>query len=363
VGGDEFAIATICEDAKVSAECIAERIIAACKIPVDFKGKQLHFGASIGIALIDRPDLKDLTENADIALYEAKAAGRNRYAFFTPELRAIAENKKRMADDLLWALADDQICAHFQPQVSAHSGALEGVEALARWHHPVSGLILPEVFLPVAEELGLIDEIDAIVLSNTLAMARRLGARGIDLPKVSVNVSYRRLREENLLARLDQLQPWPCRLAFELLETTDYEEEADGFNWILDGLRDRNIEIELDDFGSGRASITTLLKLRPDRIKIDRKIVAAVASEVPEANPLVQAIGEMAKALGIRMTAEGVETELQACVLRSLGCETLQGYLFSPALSEHDLAIWIMRNGRRSVRTRGAVFGQPTALL
>ncbi|MEX0284026.1 MAG: putative bifunctional diguanylate cyclase/phosphodiesterase [Paracoccaceae bacterium] len=349
VGGDEFAIAVVRADALGAAERIAQRIIAACKESIVYDDKELRFGASIGIALTDQADTADLMENADIALYDAKAAGRNRYALFSPELREIAEEKKRLADALLKGLADNQICPHFQPQVAASDGAFVGLEALARWRHPVMGMVSPGVFLPVAEELGLLGEIDEVILCKSLEMAKRLKENGVNIPKVSVNVSYRRLKCNALLKRLEQMRPWPCRLAFELLETIDFDQDADSFAWILDGLRHLGVEIELDDFGSGRASITTLLRLRPDRIKIDRQLVAAVDSEVPGAHPLIKAIGEMGKSIGIQMTAEGIESPVQARVLSRLGCDVFQGFLYSKPLSEPDLVQWIKEHGASCV--------------
>jgi len=347
VGGDEFVIAAICRDAQSRGEAIAEHIIKACQKSFDFNGKELRVGASIGIAVASKPGVSDLMENADIALYEAKTAGRNRYALFTPKLRALAEEKKYMADELLKAFANNQIFPYFQPQVAADDRTFIGVEALARWQHPSMGFVPPEVFLCIAEELGMLSDIDDIILKKSLAMVQRLKAQRIQIPKLSVNVSYRRLKRDGLLDKLAELRPWPCQLAFELLETIDYDQEADSFGWILEGLRELGIEIELDDFGSGRASITTLLRLRPDRIKIDRQLVAAVASEVPGANPLVKAIGQMGKALNIQLTAEGIETEIQAKVLKRLGCNVFQGHLFSQPLCENDLVSWVSQHKSR----------------
>ncbi|GAA3868174.1 EAL domain-containing protein [Celeribacter arenosi] len=351
VGGDEFVIAATFKNAQSAAEIIADRIIKACQESVDFNGQELRFGASIGIALAKNIGIGDLMENADIALYDAKSSGRNRCTLFTPELRAVAEEKKCMADELLRAFADDQIFPHFQPQVSAEDQSLVGVEALARWQHPTMGLVPPDVFLPVAEELGRLGDIDDIILRTSLETVQRLKLQGIQIPKLSVNLSYRRLKAKSLLNQVEDLRPWPCRLAFELLETIDYDQDADSFSWILDKLRDQDIEIELDDFGSGRASITTLLRLRPDRIKIDRQLVSSIAHEDSSANPLVKAICEMGNSLNIEMTAEGVETEAQAKVLKHLGCSVFQGYLFAPALSEQDLSQWLKNYKPRAAWT------------
>ena len=343
VGGDEFAVVLWPVDDRATAEAVAQRIIERCATPVEFDGKPCVFGASVGIATCPDSPLEKLMEDADLALYEAKGAGRNRFAGFTPALRSAAERKKEMADELLAALESGGIVAHFQPQVASADGTLAGLEALARWEHPARGLLSPAAFLDVADDLGVTAEIDAIVLRHALATARALIGAGIVLPKVSVNVSFDRLVQGDLAAELDRAGPLPCRLAFELLETIDFDTTGSTLVWMLDALRDHGVEIEMDDFGSGHASITTLLKLRPGRIKIDRQLVAAMDGPVRGADTLLKAIGDMARALDIGMTAEGVETQAQADRLRELGCDVLQGFLFAPPLSDGDLRDWLAR--------------------
>jgi diguanylate cyclase (GGDEF)-like protein len=345
VGGDEFAVVLCPVDDRATAERIAARIIERCATPVTFEGKPCVFGASVGIATCPDSPLDKLMEDADLALYEAKGGGRNRSALFTPALRSAAERRKEMADELLAALETGGIVAHFQPQVAAADGGLAGLEALARWEHPARGLLSPAAFLDVADDLGVTAEIDAIVLRHALSAARNLIDAGVALPKVSVNVSFDRLMQGDPAAQLEQAGPLPCRLAFELLETIDFDSTGSTLVWILDALRERGVEIEMDDFGSGHASITTLLKLRPGRIKLDRQLVAAMDGPVPGADDLVKAIGDMARALDIGMTAEGVETQAQADRLRALGCDVLQGFLYARPLCEADLRAWLAARG------------------
>jgi len=341
LGGDEFAVVLRAGDAEAAAQETAGRIIAACAEPVVFEERVCRYGCSVGIAVAADGAVDTLTEDADIALYEAKRGGRNRAALFTPALRAAAQERKTLADDLLRGLAAGELVVHFHPQVEAATGRLHGVEALARWQHPVRGLLMPGTFLPIADDLGLTSEIDARVLRQSLGVISALAAEGVVVPKVSVNASYRRLASEQLRAEIRAMTPPPCRLAFELLETIAFDEQNDAFFWTLDALREQGIEIELDDFGSGHASITTLLRLRPGRIKIDRQLVAALGSEVPEAEVLISAICDMARAMDIRLTAEGVETEDQAATLRRLGCDVLQGFLFARPLAAEALRAWI----------------------
>ena len=343
VGGDEFAIVIEAEEVEQVAEGVAARVIEACRVPVVHEGTACHFGASIGIAVGGADGATEgLMEDADIALYAAKAQGRNRAAPFSAAMRRAAEDRKRLADDLLRALeGGDQIRAWYHPQLRAEDGGLAGVEALARWHHPERGVLPPDAFFAIAEDLDVTGEIDTRILREAVGTARWLAARGTALPKLSVNVSYRRLVRAGLAAELGRLAPLPCRVAVELLETIDFDREGEEILWVIDALREQGCEIEIDDFGSGHASLTTLLQLRPERIKIDRALVAAVTRETQDGAPLVRAIADMAHSLGIRLTAEGVETEAQAGALRGLGCDVLQGYLYAPPLERGPLADWL----------------------
>jgi EAL domain-containing protein (putative c-di-GMP-specific phosphodiesterase class I) len=254
----------------------------------------------------------------------------------------MAEERKRIADELMRAMADDQITPFFQPQVASRTRALVGVETLVRWARPDGGITDPSVFLPIAEDLGVMAEIDDIMLVKSFEMVRRMAALGLEIPKISVNVSYRRLADHQLARKLGRAADWPCRVAFELLETIDFDSNSDSLLWRIDEIRERGVEIELDDFGSGRASITTLHKIRPERIKIDRQLVGTVESDLMKESPILKAIGHIAKSMGISMVAEGVETETQVRVLQRIGCDILQGFLFSPALPEADLRRWMI---------------------
>ncbi|MEL7344639.1 MAG: EAL domain-containing protein [Pseudomonadota bacterium] len=350
IGGDEFALLLGGGQCATQdcADTLSARIIAALAEPALWQEKTLNFGACVGIATGTVGDLHRLTLDADIALQSAKSSGRSSAASFTPALRKSVEERKALADEFLHGLRNGEVTAYFQPQVDASTWAPCGAEALVRWSHPTRGVLAPNVFLPIAEDLGLSADVDALVFDEALALAQDAHAAGTPLRKISVNVSYGRLAVLSDLREIFASKPWPCQLSFELLEAIDFDEEASDIAWIVQGLRDLGIGIEIDDFGSGRASLTALLNIRPDRIKIDRRIVGDALKD-DGAKALIAAVGEMARGLGMPMTAEGIETRAQADMMRAAGCDVLQGYFFAKALSRDDFLTWMgAQNGRVS---------------
>jgi len=359
VGGDEFAIVIEAEDAEAAAWDVAERVIAACREPIWFDGRACHYGASIGIAVAaDGVTRSSLMEDADIALYEAKQNGRNRAALYMPALRGAAEDRKRVGDDLRLALKRDEFEPWFQPQVEVRSRRLVGVEALARWRHPTRGVVLPEEFLSTAEELDVADEIDRRIFHGALAAIRKLHARGGAIPKVSFNVSFQRLAHVRLGEAVRSEKPLPCRVAVELLETVGREEDVHQVRALVDDLRAQGIGIEIDDFGSGNASLTTLLHLRPERIKLAHQLVAAATSCGPGATRLLGAIGDMAEALCIGMTAKGVESAEEAAKMAEIGCSVIQGGLVAMPMPIDALETWLAAQaGEPGAPARAAATG------
>lgn len=345
IGGDEFAVVlhgSDTEEVRLRAKGIASRVIAACSAPVPWHGKRLYFGACIGIASGRAGGMSRIPQDADIALHKAKVAGRNRIAVFTPKLRSEVEERKALADELLAGMQRGEMVAYFQPQVDAATEEPIGAEALVRWQHPERGVLAPNVFLPIVEDLGIAADIDQIVFAEALKMAEAAVAAGTPLKKMSVNVSYGRLAALKDLEPVLLSRPWPCQLAFELLEAIDFDGESTGIKWTLDGLREMGISIEIDDFGSGRASLTTLLNIRPDRIKIDRDIVKqSHAANGGGASALIAAIADICRGLDIAITAEGIETEEQARKMRQLGCDVFQGYLYSKPLAPDAFLAWL----------------------
>ncbi|WP_165214887.1 bifunctional diguanylate cyclase/phosphodiesterase [Affinirhizobium pseudoryzae] len=349
IGGDEFVILLrhTADTAEVSE--LANRIISEFRQPMDFDGFSCRCGVSIGIAQANgmRIDARRLLINADIALYRAKAEGRNRFEFFTQNLQAEIITHKRTADELLSAIENGEFTAWYQPQFCADSREMVGVEALVRWNHPYRGIVAPDAFLPIAEDLNVSAVIDQIVLETVLKDQMRWAAAGISVPRVSVNVSSKRLHDESLVSTLETLSITPGRIAFELVESIFLDESEDIVTHNLERIKALGIDIEIDDFGTGHTSIVSLLKLKPKRLKIDRQLVMPIITS-PQERSLVRSIIEIAKSLGVETVAEGVETMEHAALLRNLGCDLLQGYAFARPLPFADFVDGA-RNGFRKV--------------
>lgn len=346
VGGDEFVVLCRrprgCEEEGFSYLTeFAERVIEKVQHPVNHGGHECRIGVSIGIAsdTDSVADPRQLLVHADIALYRAKNRGRNRYQIFNDVLRREIVNHKNTADDILTAIEQGQFLAHYQPQFDANTLEIVGVEALARWNHPAKGLLPPAAFMKIAEEINVVDVIDRMILEQTLADLARWDAQGIAIPKVSVNVSARRLNDDELIGSLRRLPLARGRISFELVESIFLDEQDESIAWNVDLIKDLGIAIEIDDFGTGYASIVSLMKLKPSRLKIDRQLVMPIVQSIPQRH-LVQSIIDIGKSLGIEVLAEGVETMDHARVLKTLGCDALQGYAFARPMSAADVTVF-----------------------
>ncbi|TCP39227.1 EAL domain-containing protein [Rhodovulum marinum] len=348
IGGDEFSVLLAPGLGRNAAEELVERIRTRLAKPMLYNGRQCRFGVSFGIAEIG--DITELGEElqlfADAALYRAKAGGRNRIEFFTPELHHGILEDRRIAAELQEALERDQFVPFFQPQVSAADGSLVGVETLLRWNHPEKGLLAPDAFMRVAEQLRIVPEIDRLMMEKSRTALARWRSRGVRVPKISFNVSSGRMHDPDVVSLAREMVAEQTNVTFELLESILVEEESDAFRFHLDMIREAGIDIEIDDFGSGHASIIGLMEIAPSALKIDRRIVAPVAHDDRSCN-LLLAIVEIAETLCISTIAEGVETEEQADIIRKSGCDTMQGYLFARPLSEEDFLRYVLATDRR----------------
>ncbi len=354
IGGDEFVVVSNVKDGEAALATLADRLIERMRLPILYEGHECRSGISVGIAYEEgrEPDPNRILINADIALYRAKSRGRNRYEFFTSALQAEVVRTKRVADEILHGLETDEFLPWYQPQFDSVTLEVTGVEALARWRHPVNGILAPAHFLDVAEELNVVSTIDRIVLEKALADFAHWDRLGLGIPKVAVNVSARRLQDEQLIASLRDLSFEPQRLAFELVESIFLDETDDMVRWNAEQIKELGIDIEIDDFGTGYASIVSLMKLKPRRLKIDRQLVAPIVSSAAQRR-LVQSIVDIGRSLDIEVVGEGVETMEHAALLRDLGCNMLQGYAFAAPMSAEALA--------RFVAGRGWMAGKPKA--
>ncbi|MGJ8527463.1 bifunctional diguanylate cyclase/phosphodiesterase [Maritalea sp.] len=338
IGGDEFVVMVKRPFDKAELATLAEGIIEALKEPVMYEGQPCRFGASMGIAhaKAGSSNLNDLMVQSDIALYRAKECGRNCFEFFSNEQQERIVKAREVAEEILWGLELGQFVPFYQPQFDANTCEVIGVEALARWDHPDKGILGPFEFLKVAEDISVVDEIDHEILTAVLNDFKYWDEQGVHVEKASVNISSPRLRDDNLVRRLRELDIEPGRITFELLESIFLDESDNVIDKNLAQIKAMGIDIDIDDFGTGHASIVGLLNLQPNRIKIDRQFVSSIAEAVDQRR-LVKSMIDMGKSLGIRVLAEGVETQEQADILRELGVDELQGYLYAKPMAAPDL--------------------------
>jgi diguanylate cyclase (GGDEF)-like protein/PAS domain S-box-containing protein len=328
VGGDEFAIVQTELRDLTGAAVLAGKIMSALREPFDLDDWRPVVGASIGIALFpqDGDSLESLLKHADMALYRAKAEGRNRYAFFEPDMNVEVMARRSMEEGLLRALAGDELAVFYQPQFDIRTRDLVGVEALARWRHPRGGLVLPGAFIPVAEVTGLIQPIGEWILRQACRDARSWREAGAPV-RVGVNLSPSQVRERELAERIPEILAEfglePAQLELEITETL-FLSPADTSH--LAALAERGIRFAIDDFGIGYSSLAYLNRFPFDRIKIDRSFIAEIG-ESDHAETIIRTIVQLGHNLGKLVLAEGVETETQLAFLQRAGCDQAQGFL------------------------------------
>lgn len=341
--GDEFLVLCVGDwmDKRSWNRRLAERangIVAELSRPIDYQGQSCRIGASIGIASDFKPnsDANHMLMDADIALNRAKSHSGDVCQFFTTRLQAEVLATRQMANDILLGLERNEFVPYYQPQYDASGTRVIGVEALARWQHPTLGLLQPNQFLPVAKDLNVMAAIDRQMLEQTLVHMEGWRAAGMPVPRASVNVSTRRLRDPNLIPSLRKKKIPHGTIVFELLETIFLDDDDDTLALHVEQIKSLGIAIELDDFGTGYASLLSLMKLQPSRLKIARPLILQITTS-PEYWQLVRSIVEIGRSLSIEIIAEGVETMRHAEILRELGCEAFQGYAFAKPMSEADL--------------------------
>jgi diguanylate cyclase (GGDEF)-like protein len=329
LGGDEFAVVQTGIEQPSDVMELVKRIYEAIRAPYDCLGHRVATDASIGIALAphDGTDLDQLLKSADLAMYGAKADGRRTYRFFEPEMDARVKARRTLELDIRQAIVDNAFELHYQPVVDLKSNEIAGCEALLRWRHPVRGMISPAEFIPIAEETGLICEIGDWVLATACAEAANWPAN----IRLAVNVSPVQFRSHAFglkVANVLAATGLPAhRLELEITEAVLIRDD-DAALTMLQHLRAIGVRIALDDFGTGYSSLSYLRRFPFDKIKIDRCFVDDIAED-KGSSAIVQAVINIANAQNMTTTAEGVETEQQKEMLRSLGCTEMQGFLFS----------------------------------
>jgi diguanylate cyclase (GGDEF)-like protein/PAS domain S-box-containing protein len=339
-GGDEFVVLVDPRHAAVSADALAERLAEVLRTPFEISGRVISVTASIGIATGVDLSVEDLVRDADIAMYKAKAAGKNQVVAFVPAMVDSANERLQLVIDLQRAIEEEEFVVLFQPIIALEDQAVTGMEALVRWQHPSRGRLSPQDFIPEAEDNGMIVEIGKLVLRLSCERAVRwqFAARGLTL---SVNLSARQLSSPMLLDEvstiLEETGFPPASLVLEITETTIMQ-DAEAAVVRLGELKELGVHLAIDDFGTGYSSLSYLRQIPVDILKIDRSFVADL-HDSSEAVAIVHSLIDLGRTLDLDLVAEGVELEEQLEELRSQHCHKAQGFLFARPLDAAQLDV------------------------
>jgi len=356
-GGDEFVIllseVSHAQDAAVSAD----KILEALRAPYVIDQREMHITASIGIVTYpdDGTDVGTLVKHADVAMYHAKESGRDNYQFFTAEMNLRASERQSLENDLRHAIERREFVLHYQTKVNLETGAIIGVEALIRWHHPQHGLVPPVQFIPVAEDCGVIVAIGRWVLREGCRQARAWQDAGLPPVRISINVSPVELRAKDFVDSvrtiLAETGLEPSCLELELTETF-LMQDSTSTSIVLQAIREMGVHLALDDFGTGYSSLSYLKRFPIDTVKIDQSFVRDVIADAGDAS-IVGAVIGMGKRLHMQVVAEGIETPEQLKFLREQNCPEGQGYYFSRPVVAEKFAQLLGRDPPRwDARTR-----------
>ncbi|WP_417708625.1 EAL domain-containing protein [Roseibium aggregatum] len=343
-GGDEFVI--LAEGGTSDPNELCERARRIMRMPMEFNGNRFWPTVSMGLALCpdDGDDFDTLLVNADLALYQSKENGKDRYTFFRPDMRTDSETEAQIELELKDAVKNDQFFLMFQPQVNLRSQAVTGIEALVRWQHPERGTVSPAEFLPVVEKSGLAPILGEIVIDKAFAAARSWIHQGIDFGRISVNVSPSHLSSGLLLdhfkAAMEKHDIGPERITAEVLESVFLNDNRSGHLAALRELFELGVHIELDDFGTGYASLSHVSDLPINGLKIDRSFTRQMLQDAKK-EVIVNQLIHLARSLNIGVVCEGVETDAQYDRLRMMGDFSIQGYLIARPMPFHQATDWM----------------------
>jgi diguanylate cyclase (GGDEF)-like protein len=351
VGGDEFVVLLTEIMQPQDAAIAATRMLDAVSAPHFIGEHVLHVTTSIGISLfsVDSMNAETLIKNADTAMYQAKANGRKSYRFFEASMNLQAVERQSIETGLRDALARDELVLHYQPILDLATGRVHGAEALVRWNHPVKGLMPPGAFIPVAEESGLIVPLGNWVLREACGQAKAWSASGLPLRRIAVNVSAIEFQNEHFLSQvfeiLQQTGIAPEMLELELTESVLMKRPGIVAE-TLKALRAEGVRLAIDDFGTGVSSLSYLVRLPVDTLKIDQCFVRQI-TETPSETAIVRAVLSMARSLNLRVVAEGVESRAALAFLQACQCDAAQGYYFSPPMPRLEFEAFVRANAAR----------------
>ncbi|WP_299472753.1 EAL domain-containing protein [uncultured Roseibium sp.] len=341
LGGDEFAIWLPSEDhAQISG--LAADIVERIREPIIVYGTQTVIGASVGLAQYPEhgSDRSSLMKAADLAMYDAKKAGKDRFVAYSPALMTAILDERKLGGEIKAGLQSGQFIPHFQPQFRLPDRTVTGVEALVRWNHPERGLLAPPDFLETVKELNLLADIDALMLDRSVAQLRELCENGVSVPALAVNLSEERLSSPEFLESLRTLGDLPFDLRFELVETMALDTVDEQLANILEEVRQAGCSLDLDDFGVANASVLGLMNIQPAHIKIDRNLICGIQ----EGNIFERMVGSiigMGHSLGIPLIAEGADRLEQVERLAALNCDFAQGYALAMPMGIEELGVFL----------------------
>jgi diguanylate cyclase (GGDEF)-like protein len=345
LGGDEFVVILPNRDV-AEAAIVASRITDALVIPLKIGTRQVPMSISMGISIYpdNATEIDALIQQADAAMYQAKRAGRSTYRFFTSDMNGLAEQRLVLSAALRGAIASDGLRLHYQPQIRTNDGTIHGVEALARWHDSVLGEISPAKFIPLAEESGLIEQIGLWSIREACRQMAAWRASGLDIPCVSVNLSPINFQNVNLASAVAEILAEyglrPESLMLEITESVILNERSVAIE-TMNSVRKLGVGLSLDDFGTGYSSLSRLTQLPIRELKIDRSFMRDIEQD-PNARAIVTTVVRVGQNLSLTVVAEGVETDGQRSLLAELGCDVVQGFLYSPPLSPAEFAPWLL---------------------
>ena len=359
LGGDEYLMLIGGNPSDEDAAILAERLLALIGEPCNMGGREASVSGSVGIALYPANGPRSgLIAQAEAAMRSAKANGGASHAFFEARMTHGARDQLDLLRDLRRALADGQLQLLYQPKIHAPTGEITGAEALMRWHHPARGLVGPDVFIPIAERFGLIGAMGNWLIDEACRQAGEWREAGLRM-RVAINLSAYQLRHPDLADRIDAAlrrhDIHPQLLTCEITESVAMEDASNAIR-MVERLNAMGVTISIDDFGTGYSSLAYLRKLRAGELKIDRSFVLDLETSA-DARAVVDAIVKLAQALGLKVVAEGVETEAQHQILRSLGCHELQGFFFARPMSPRALSAWAIEDlGSRALEFRDSMY-------
>ena len=345
LGGDEFIILIEQIHQRGDLEPVLMKIMAAISQTTTLRDHDLYTSASIGISLYpdDGDNTEDLLRNADAAMYRAKETGRHRYCFYTRELTTTAYDTVTLETDLRKAIDAGQFEVYYQPQISLGSEKVTGVEALLRWRHPELGLLTPDVFIPLAEQRGMMIELGEFVLRQACRQMRQWREQGLPTRSMAVNLSGSQIHDPALLEKVTRIiGETGCKtewLEMEITEDFILRESKKALS-TLEALRNLGISLAIDDFGTGYSSLSQLKQLPVNKLKIDRSFVRDINNDMENA-ALVQAIIAMGKSLGLQLIAEGVENSSHEIFLEAQGCDCVQGFYYSRPIPASEMATFL----------------------